>query len=208
MPSICQKLQLKPPYSLLLLNAPDTLKSEFEQDGGKVTAATTTNAEHQFDVVQIFVTTKAELDTLGPQAVAALKPGGMLWVAYPKKTSGIKSDLTRDLGWATIKELGYEGVRLIAIDDTWSSLRFKHSSERKEPSKFGVDYPGIDRVNRTVTIPADLQQALKEANVLEQFGKLSFTNRKEHVIAVLEAKRPETRQARISKIVATLQGRL
>ncbi|MBJ6117769.1 YdeI/OmpD-associated family protein [Pontibacter sp. BT310] len=207
MPSVSQKLQLKAPYSLLLLNAPDHLKGEFEQEGGKITAVTTINTENQFDVVQLFVTTKAELDTLGPQAVRALKPGGMLWIAYPKKSSGIKSDLTRDHGWATIKGLGYEGVRQIAIDETWSSLRFKHVAERIAPSKMGVDYPGIDRVNRTVTIPEDLQQAMEQVNVQELFAKLSFTDRKEHVIAVLEAKRPETRQARISKIVAKLQAK-
>jgi hypothetical protein len=207
MPSVSQKLQLKAPYSLLLLNAPDHLKGEFEQEGGKITAVTTISTENQFDVVQLFVTTKAELDTLGPQAVRALKPGGMLWIAYPKKSSGIKSDLTRDYGWATIKELGYEGVRQIAIDETWSSLRFKHATERTAPSKMGMDYPGIDRVNRTVTIPEDLQQAMEQANVQELFAKLSFTDRKEHVIAVLEAKRPETRQARITKIVTKLQAK-
>ncbi|WP_162428269.1 YdeI/OmpD-associated family protein [Pontibacter pudoricolor] len=208
MPSVCQKLQLKAPYSLLLLNAPDHLKGGFEQEGGKVTAASATNAERQFDVVQLFVTTKAELDTLAPQAVTALKPGGMLWIAYPKKSSGIKSDLTRDQGWATIKELGYEGVRQIAVDETWSSLRFRHAAERTVPSKMGVDYPGIDRLTKTVTIPDDLQQALEQANVQEQFENLSFTDRKEHVIAVLEARRTATRQARISKIVAKLQAKV
>ncbi|MBC5775795.1 YdeI/OmpD-associated family protein [Pontibacter sp. KCTC 32443] len=206
MPAICQKLQLKAPYNLLLLNAPAGLKNEFEQEGGEVTEAATTTTQNAYDVVQLFVANKEELDILGPQAISALKPGGILWIAYPKKTSGIKSDLTRDHGWVTIKELGYEGVRQIAIDDTWSSLRFKHQSERKEPSKMGADYPGIDRVNRTVTIPADLQEALQQAKVQERFEKLSFTNRKEHVIAVLEAKRAETRQSRISKIVEKLQA--
>ncbi|NDK56885.1 YdeI/OmpD-associated family protein [Pontibacter fetidus] len=205
MPSICQKLQLKAPYNLLLLNAPAHLTSEFEQKGGTVSEAATAQVKHVYDVVQLFVTTKAELDVLGPQAIAALKPGGILWVAYPKKTSGIKSDLTRDEGWATIKEMGYAGVRQVAIDDTWSSLRFKHTSERKEPSKFGVDYLGIDRVAKTVTLPEDLKQALKQANLEERFQKLSFTDRKEHVVAVLDAKRPETRQNRILKIVEKLQ---
>ena len=206
MPSICQKLQLKAPYHLLLLNAPAHLKSEFEQDGGKLTEAATTTTNSVYDVVQLFVKTKDELDALAPQAVSALKAGGILWIAYPKKSSGIKSDLTRDHGWAIVKELGYEGVRLVAIDDTWSSLRLKHTSERTAPSTFGVDYPGIDRATKTVTIPADLKEALEQGQLQERFEKLSFTNRKEHVIAVLEAKRPETRQNRIQKIIEKLQG--
>ena len=204
MPTICQKLQLKAPYNLLLLNAPAGLKSEFEQDGSHVTEAATTTSQNAYDVVQLFVTTKAELDTLAPQAVAALKPNGILWVAYPKKSSGIKSDLTRDYGWETIKDLGYEGVRLISVDETWSSLRLKHTSERKTPSTFGVDYPGIDRTTKTVTIPDDLLLALQQNGVAERFGKLAFTHRKEHVIAILEAKRPETRQNRIQKVIEKL----
>ncbi|MEJ8758425.1 YdeI/OmpD-associated family protein [Pontibacter sp. H259] len=206
MPTIAQKLQLKAPYNLLLLNAPANLKSEFEQEGCQITEAATTTTERAYDVVQLFVTTKSELDALAPQAVAALKPNGILWVAYPKKSSGIKSDLNRDHGWETIKELGYEGVRLIAIDDTWSSLRLRHQAERKAPSTFGIDYPGIDRAAKTVTIPDDLMAALTQANVLARFEKLAFTHRKEHVVAVLEAKRPETRQSRIQKVIEKLQA--
>lgn len=206
MPSLCQKLQLKAPCHLLLLNAPAHLQNKFEQDGCTTTASATTNAQDKYDVVQLFVTSKAELDILALQAIRALKAGGILWIAYPKKTSGIKSDLTRDHGWATIKELGYEGVRQIAIDDTWSSLRFKHETERKEASKMGVDYPGIDRFTKTVTIPEDLQEALSKSGVSARFNQLAFTHRKEHVISVLEAKRPETRQNRIAKVVEKLQA--
>lgn len=204
MASIGQKLQLKPAYNLLLLNAPAELQHLFAHKCATLTAADTTTQEAAFDAVQVFVTTKAELDVLAPQAIAALKPDGLLWIAYPKKSSAIKSDLTRDYGWETIAALGYEGVRLVAIDDTWSSLRFRHKQERKEPSKMGTDYPGIDRATKTVTVPADLHQALKQAGLTERFANLAFTHRKEHVISVLEAKRPETRENRVAKVVEKL----
>ncbi|MBB6609776.1 YdeI/OmpD-associated family protein [Pontibacter sp. Tf4] len=206
MPSICQKLQLKAPYSLLLLNAPVHLPAAFEEEGGTVQAATTTQAQAAYDAVLLFIVTKAELDTLASQAVAALKPNGMLWIAYPKKSAGIKSDMSRDNGWETIVALGYEGVRLVAVDETWSALRFKPKAARKEPSKMGVDHPGIDRAAKTVAVPEDLQLALQQAGVAARFEQLAFTHRKEHVLAVLEAKRPETRQSRIAKVVAKLQA--
>ncbi|WP_246000993.1 YdeI/OmpD-associated family protein [Pontibacter diazotrophicus] len=70
-----------------------------------------------------------------------------------------------------------------------------------------MDLPGIDRKTKTVTVPEDMQQALEEAGVLEQFKQLAFTHRKEYVVAVLEAKRPETRAKRISNVAAQLAER-
>jgi hypothetical protein len=205
MSELGKKLQLKPGHHLLLLNAPEifaqALASEayaFTRTDGEAPAAGT------YDNVQLFVRNREELDHFAPQAVAVLKPEAMLWIAYPKKSSGIKTDLNRDNGWSTVAALGYTGVRQVAIDRTWSALRFKHASERKEASAFGVDMPGIDRKTKTVTVPEDLQQALEEAGLLEAFNKLAFTHRKEHVVAVLEAKRPETRTRRIGKTIEQL----
>ena len=157
-----------------------------------------------YDAVQLFVQSKEELEEFGPQAVALLKPEAMLWIAYPKKSSGIKTNLNRDNGWEILFALGYSGVRQIAIDETWSALRFRHKAERNERSTFGVDIPGIDRKAKAVTIPGDMQQALEEAGLLEQFNQLAFTHRKEYVVAVLEAKRPETRAKRIKKAIDQL----
>ncbi|WP_242926126.1 YdeI/OmpD-associated family protein [Pontibacter vulgaris] len=206
MPEIGKKLQLKPDYTLLLINAPQEVAQQFLDEGYTFTAASVAPATGAFDAVLLFVKTKTELDGLAPQVVAVLKPEGMLWVAYPKKSSGIKSDLTRNEGWKTITELDYQAVRQVAIDDTWSALRFKHASERKAPSMFGVDKPGIDRVARTVTVPDDLKEALDSMGFLEVFEKLSFTQRKEAVLGVTEAKRPETRANRIGKIVEQMLG--
>ncbi|WP_018476185.1 YdeI/OmpD-associated family protein [Pontibacter roseus] len=202
MQPLSKKLQLKPEQHLLALNAPDTFTETLQAEGCTVTAASAIPATGDtYDAVQVFVKDSSELNHFAPLAVAALKPGGMLWIAYPKKTSKVKTDLTRDEGWKTVAELGYAGVRQIAIDDTWSSLRFRHTSERKEPSTFGVDKPSIDRRARTVEIPQDLREALEAMDLLEVFEKLAFTHRKECVLAVQEAKRPETRASRIGKTI-------
>ena len=202
MQNLSKKLQLKPDQHLLALNAPATFTEALQTEGSRVTAAATVPTEGAaYDAVQLFVKDSRELNHYAPLAVAALKPNGMLWIAYPKKTSKIKTDLTRDEGWKIVAELGYAGVRQIAIDDTWSSLRFKHTSERKEPSTFGIDRPGIDRRARTVEIPDDLREALESMNLLETFERLAFTHRKEYVVAILEARRPETRANRIGKTI-------
>lgn len=200
MQAIGKKLQLKQNHAILLLNAPDGFAEKLIDEGYAPVQAAAGKGE-AIDAVQLFVKDKAELDLLVPAAAAVLKKNGLFWIAYPKKSSQVKSDLTRDEGWKIIAELGYEGVRQIAIDATWSSLRFKHKSERAEPSKMGAVYPGIDKAARTVTPAGDMLEALEAAGVAEDFQKLAFTHKKEYVVAVLEAKLPETRASRIQKTV-------
>ena len=60
----------------------------------------------------------------GP-ALARLKEDGLAWFCYPKKSSGLFVDLSRDEGWEPLSDRGYRGVRQIAIDETWSALRFR-----------------------------------------------------------------------------------
>jgi len=194
-----KKLQLKTGQDILLLNAPVHVVQLLSEEGYTVRTEQEKNAPT--DAIQLFVHSKAELQHHAEKAVAGLRKDGILWIAYPKKSSGVISDITRDEGWKTMADLGYEGVRQVAIDEVWSSLRFKPKSERKEPSRMGVDYPGIDRVKKEVIPPADLQDALDAAGLNEKFQNLSFTGRKEYVVAVLDAKRPETRASRIVKTI-------
>lgn len=207
MAEIGKKLQLKPTQAILLLNAPDSFARDLTEEGYTFTHAAEAPSVGAYDAVQLFVRNKEELEAYAPEAISLLKPEAILWIAYPKKSSGIKSDLTREEGWNTVAGLGYTGVRQVAIDETWSSLRFKHKSERKEASMFGVDMPGIDRRTKTVVPPEDMQQALEQEGLVEAFNKLAFTHRKEHVVAVLEAKRPETRAKRIQKAIELLRGK-
>jgi hypothetical protein len=56
------------------------------------------------------------------------KADATLWIAYPKKTSGVQTDMTRDKGWDAVTDQ-IDAVSQVAIDDTWSALRFKPVAE-------------------------------------------------------------------------------
>ena len=58
-----------------------------------------------FDWIQIFVQNKAELDRLAPKAAKALASNSILWISFPKATSKVQTDLTRDKGWDIIRSL-------------------------------------------------------------------------------------------------------
>lgn len=72
------------------------------------------------------------------------------------------------------------------------------------PGTYAVDI-AVDTAERTVDVPEDLAAALASAGVRDSFDQLSYTRRKEFVRLVLEAKRPETRTARIEKVVASVR---
>ena len=83
-----------------------------------------TGARGRCDVVVFFVTRRAELARRFPSFVRALDTDGGLWVAWPKKTSGVATDLAFDAVQAVGLDAGLVDNKVCAIDATWSGLRF------------------------------------------------------------------------------------
>jgi phage-related baseplate assembly protein len=114
------KLQIKPGQRVVVLGRPADVQLEFEP-GGDAESADAASAE----AVLVFVTAAADL--LGADAEAALaaaRRDALAWVAYPK-AGKLGTDLNRDTLAAALAERGVRPVRQIAIDDTWSALRFR-----------------------------------------------------------------------------------
>ena len=78
-----------------------------------------------FDWIQLFVRTEAELKKVLPGVVRALSPEGILWISFPKGTSKIQTDLTRDEGWDSLKRYNLKWLTLISVDDTWSAFALR-----------------------------------------------------------------------------------
>ena len=126
---LATKLHLKPGHRVLLVNAPAGYPERLDPlpDGAKVSTAAAPG--ETFDAVQLFVRTKAELDREAVAAIKAVMPGGLLWISYPKRSSKVDTDLTRDIGWQTLTEAGWTGVAQVAIDDVWSATRFRPAAD-------------------------------------------------------------------------------
>jgi hypothetical protein len=125
--TLIKKLLIKPNQRILLLNAPQGYRELLGALPEGVTIAT--SADGEYDAVHLFAAQKADLEANAPIAIKATRQSGVLWISYPKKTGKIKSDLTRDIGWKVVDEMGWQGVTQISIDDTWSALRFRPASE-------------------------------------------------------------------------------
>jgi hypothetical protein len=205
---LIQKLHLKPGMRVAVVNAPAGFSF------GKLPAGVRQekSLKGDLDLVMLFAVTQKELTSHWSRALGATKQDGALWVSYPKKTSGIQTDL--GMGeWDAPKGSGWNPVAMIGVDDTWSSVRFKHApgleeARHKRQDENIADADGtvcVDRANRVVTPPKDLQRLLaKNAKASATFAPLAFTHKKEYVTWILDAKKPETRAARLKKTVEML----
>ncbi len=127
--SLPKKLQMKPGQRAVVINAPtDYLDKLVPLPDGVEIAAT---PEGQFDFVQLFVNDLAQLQTLLPLAIQAVKPDALLWIAYPKGSAKTGTDLNRDRLWNAVSEHQLTGVTLISLDEVWSAMRFKPSEAVK-----------------------------------------------------------------------------
>jgi hypothetical protein len=123
--SLAQKLQIKS-GKLMVINAPEGYA---EQLAEKLPALTvSTRAAGQVEAVLLFVNSLAEVAKRTPKAANAVKPGGMLWLAYAKGASQVKTDVNRDKLWVAVQPFGWQPIRQIALDDVWSLMRFKRAA--------------------------------------------------------------------------------
>jgi len=127
-----KKLLIKAGHTVGIFNPPAGHEKFVEPlpDG-----ATLGSGAGPFDCVAVFVGSKAEVDFLAPAALKATKPGGVLWMCYPKGTSGVKTDINRDKGWDKLTSAGWETVAQVSIDEKWTGSRFRPSSEVKSAKK-------------------------------------------------------------------------
>jgi hypothetical protein len=76
------------------------------------------------DYIHLFETTRAGLERRFPRLASTLAPAGMIWVSWPKKSSGVASDLTEDVVRDIGLSHGLVDTKVCAVDETWSALRF------------------------------------------------------------------------------------
>lgn len=117
-----QKLGIKPGFTACIINAP---VGYIEALGALITQARLVqDIEENADIIQVFVQQKSDLETSFPTLKRILGKPHALWVSWPRRISGIPSDLTENI----IREIGLKNglvdVKVCAIDDAWSGIKF------------------------------------------------------------------------------------
>jgi hypothetical protein len=132
-----KKLGIKDGSRLLLVGAPDDFEKTLGTPPNFVTVVQDPKGKPKspFDVIVLFARAAKDLDRRFDAAVACLDPSGGLWVAWPKKASGVATDVTEHLIRDTALARGLVDNKVCAIDEVWSGLRVVVRVENRPKKK-------------------------------------------------------------------------
>ncbi len=125
--SLVKKLRVQPGQRLLVLNAPPGYIESLGDlpEGVQVSEV----PEGTYDFVHLFVTDRKDLDRMRQAAMDAVAYDGLLWISYPKRSSKVATDLTRDVLWELMSDTGLRPVTQVSVDEVWSALRFRPAEQ-------------------------------------------------------------------------------
>lgn len=122
---LTKKLGLKPGQSALLLSVPTEISEVRDYPDFKHVRKSLLRLEgRQFDYAHMFVKERHKLESLIPQVEKLVLPDGMLWVSWPKKSSGVVTDIFEGTLREVILPTGLVDVKVCAVDAVWSGLKF------------------------------------------------------------------------------------
>jgi aryl carrier-like protein len=122
--TLLEKLQLQDEKNLLIQGLPSSIEKQFI----KLTfskSVTPLLKARKIDFALVFAVSQRQLVDILKVVIPSLQEDAKFWIAYPKLTSKIASDLSRDKNWDFVSDYGFEAVRMIALDNVWSAGRFK-----------------------------------------------------------------------------------
>lgn len=124
---LLEKLNYKGDSRIAIINADGNFIRSLSVDLKNVQVDIEIDPRFPYNFILIFVKSVSEVNFLTPIALHNLLADGVLWFCYPKKTSKkLSSDLDRDHGWKALNESGLQGIRMVAIDEDWSAMRFRN----------------------------------------------------------------------------------
>ena len=125
MPTVFEKLNLKAQSEILVLGSPPSFEAELKRLNG-VSVIRDPKKARVVRFALAFATKQVEVDALSKTLAGKAEGDAILWFAYPKGTSrNYTCEFSRDTGWTVMRDLGFDSVRQVAIDDDWTALRFR-----------------------------------------------------------------------------------
>jgi len=119
---LAKKLGIKDGFRLALLHVPDDVSTELRGAFGKCRLQNI--AAKDLDFIFLFAKSRAGLELELLPAARALAPAGMLWISWPKKSSGVPTDLTENVVRQSGLDAGLVDVKVCAVTEVWSGLKF------------------------------------------------------------------------------------
>lgn len=208
--SLSEKLKIKAGDIILPVNAPPHFLSHL---GKLPPGAAIDPAARTFNQVHWFVTSKAQVDKETPKVYPKIKGDIICWIYFPKGSSKLQTDLSRDKGWDALMKHSdsLTWLSLVSFDDTWSAFAFRQKSGKDaakaaKPKEERAILQYADPVAKTVRIPGELAAAFKKHKAEEKFfQQLAYSHRKEYVEWIVTAKQDATKAKRVEGTIEMLQ---
>src|SRR5688572_32054687 len=125
--TVFEKLQLADEKNLLIQGLPSSIEKQFS----KLSFAknmTPLLKNRKIDFALVFAVNENQLNGILRDVLPALQEGGKFWIAYPKSTSKIATDLTRVCSWDGVRNAGFDNADEVALDHVWTAVRFNKTT--------------------------------------------------------------------------------
>jgi hypothetical protein len=148
MNAVFKKMNYKDQKLIHVLQSPDSFEHELQEMAPFAAVKKQLKASEKGSFILAFCSKQSEIDKLAVLFDKTLESDGLLWFAYPKGTSKkYKCDFNRDNGWQVLGDLGFEPVRMVAIDEDWSALRFRRVEHIKNMTRsFAMTEKGKEKI--------------------------------------------------------------
>ncbi|MGH2581526.1 MAG: hypothetical protein ACRDFQ_01350 [Anaerolineales bacterium] len=131
--ALAKKLKLDVAKHAAIINAPEDYIDSLKPLSKELKLST--NLKGKYDWIQLLVKTEAELKALFPKVLKAMGPECRIWISFPKGSSGIQTNLSRDKGWGSLKGIDLKFITLVSVNDTWSAFNLQTYKPGEEKQK-------------------------------------------------------------------------
>jgi hypothetical protein len=115
--ALLKKLKYKDSYNAIAVKVPITLS--------KLSELFPKSSPGKTEFTLLFIKNREEMESYFTSTISHAKHDSIFWLAYPKGSSGMKTDVNRDILWELMTPLGYRPVSMVSIDKTWSAMRVR-----------------------------------------------------------------------------------
>lgn len=122
--TICEKLQLQNEKTVLIQGLPSSIEKQFNKLSFSKNL-TPLLRTRKVDFALLFAVSENQLNAILSDIMPALKEESKVWIAYPKVTSKIVTDLNRIGCWQKLTDAGYDTADHVSLDHVWHALQFK-----------------------------------------------------------------------------------
>ena len=201
MQSMIEKLNLKDEKNILIQGLPSSIEKQFAKlaYAKNVTPLLRTR---KIDFALLFAIHQNQMCAILSDVFPALHTDSKLWIAYPKTTSKIVSDLNRDCSWQVLSDHDFEIDSQVALDHMWMAICFKKidvAVANQSSDDDNKDNEDFDR--RIVKLPAEMEIFfVKHKKAKDFFKSLPVDDQKDFVSWIEEAKRADTKKRRLEAV--------